>query len=76
MLGLIGADSLDQLVEETVPAGIRLGRALELGEGFTDDRGENEVLEDLRSVAQKALASARARCDAPVELWRSVVVTR
>ncbi|MFT6831982.1 MAG: glycine dehydrogenase [Planctomycetota bacterium] len=53
MLRTIGADSLDQLVDETVPAGIRLNRALELGPGFEDGRGEAEVLAELHGIAKK-----------------------
>ena len=53
MLRAIGADSLDQLVQETIPAGIQLGRALELGPGFEDGRGESEVLAELHSIAKK-----------------------
>ena len=53
MLRVIGADSLDQLIDETVPAGIRLGRELSFGPGFQDGRGENETLEELRSIAKK-----------------------
>ena len=53
MLGVIGADSLGQLVDETVPAGIRLGRELALGEGFRDGRGEAEALAELHAIASK-----------------------
>lgn len=53
MLRAIDADSLDQLIDETVPAGIRLGRELSLGAGFHDGRGESETLEELRTIAKK-----------------------
>ena len=53
MLGAIGADSLGQLVDETVPAGIQLGRELALGEGFRDGRGEAETLAELHGIASK-----------------------
>ncbi len=53
MLRTIGAESLDQLVQETIPAGIQLGRALELGPGFEDGRGEAEVLAELHGIAKK-----------------------
>ena len=53
MLGVIGADSLAQLVDETVPAGIRLGRELALGDGFRDGRGEAETLAELHGIASK-----------------------
>ena len=54
MLAAVGVDSLDDLVEQTVPAGIRLGRALKL-EGLDADRprGEAETLAWLREVASK-----------------------
>ncbi|QDV05704.1 Glycine dehydrogenase (decarboxylating) [Planctomycetes bacterium Poly30] len=53
MLRAIGAASLDELVEQTIPAGIRLGRALELGPGFENGRGEAEVLAELHGIAKK-----------------------
>ncbi len=53
MLRTIGADSLDQLVEQTIPSGIQLRRALEMGPGFEDGRGEAEVLEELHAIAKK-----------------------
>ena len=49
MLQAIGADSLEQLVEQTVPASIRLNRALNLGE----PRGEHELLAELKAMASK-----------------------
>src|SRR5207248_6998907 len=49
MLDAIGADSLDELVEQTVPASIRLNRALNLGES----RGEFELLQELKAIASK-----------------------
>ena len=39
MLETIGVGSLDQLIEQTVPASIRLNRPLNLGE----PRGEHEL---------------------------------
>jgi glycine dehydrogenase len=52
MLALLGTDSLEALVSETVPASIRLRRPLAL-RGLPDDRelGEREVLEALRGLA-------------------------
>src|SRR3954454_9266083 len=49
MLQAIGAASLDQLVEQTVPASIRLNRPLNLGE----PRGEFELLQELKGIASK-----------------------
>ena len=47
MLARLGVPSLDALMEETVPAGIRLRRGLDLPPA----RGEHELLEDLRAIA-------------------------
>lgn len=49
MLTLIGCSSLDALVEKTIPASIRLNQPLALG----GPRGENELLNELRSIASK-----------------------
>jgi glycine dehydrogenase len=49
MLAALGLRSLDELVDQTVPRGIRLRRALELG----PERGERELLEELRGIAGK-----------------------
>ncbi|MBV8200322.1 MAG: glycine dehydrogenase, partial [Acidobacteria bacterium] len=54
MLDLLGAASLEALVDETVPRSIRLGRRLALA-GLPEDRevGEHEVLQALRRVASR-----------------------
>jgi glycine dehydrogenase len=49
MLEVLGYQSLDALVAATVPEGIRLGRALRLGE----PRTEPDVLEELRAIARE-----------------------
>ena len=49
MLTLIGCKSLDALVDETVPASIRLNKPLALG----SSRGEHELLAELRSMAEQ-----------------------
>ena len=49
MLDLLGYDSLNALIDATVPAAIRLGRELELG----PPRGEYELLAELRGIAAK-----------------------
>src|SRR6201991_4715475 len=49
MLELLGYDSLDALIDATVPAGIRLKRPLAIHASMT----EYEALANLRSIAQK-----------------------
>ncbi|PHN04059.1 aminomethyl-transferring glycine dehydrogenase [Flavilitoribacter nigricans] len=49
MLAAIGVDSLDQLIDETVPAGIRKKDALDIPEAVT----EFEFLKDLKKIAAK-----------------------
>ncbi len=49
MLKTIGVSSLDQLIDETVPAGIRMSKELNLPEALT----ENEYLTMLKGIASK-----------------------
>ena len=49
MLGAIGVGSLDELFERQVPAGVRLGRALDLPAGLP----EQDVYAHLRDLAQR-----------------------
>ncbi len=49
MLAAIGAASLEQLIGETIPASIRLGRKLELPKALT----ESEALASIRRLAEK-----------------------
>src|SRR4051794_11571380 len=49
MLAALGLDSLDDLVEQTVPKSIRMKRPLKIGE----PRGENELLVELKQIASK-----------------------
>ena len=49
MLAVLGYDSLDALVDDTVPAAIRLDGPLNLG----PPRGEYEMLRELRAIAAK-----------------------
>ena len=49
MLSVVGAASLDALIAETVPAGIRLGRELTLPAA----RSEEETLSDLRALMDR-----------------------
>jgi glycine dehydrogenase len=59
MLGAVGAASLDELVDETVPASIRLGRdlAIDALDGAAEEPqrepGEEEILEKLRRAARE-----------------------
>ncbi len=49
MLKTIGCDSLDDLVDQTVPAAIRVQKPIEIGE----PRGEFELLLELKQIASK-----------------------
>src|SRR5689334_6145728 len=49
MLDAIGADSLEDLVDQTIPESIRMKAPLNLGE----PRGETETLNELRAIAAK-----------------------
>ena len=49
MLALLGLDALDDLVDQTVPAEIRLKKPLNLGE----PRGEFELLGELKAIAAR-----------------------
>jgi glycine dehydrogenase len=47
MLGVIGAASLDELIDQTIPQSIRFNGALGIGQ----PRGEHEIIEELRGLA-------------------------
>lgn len=49
MLKAIGVSSLDQLIDETIPAHIRLKKPMDIGEPLT----EQEVLAELKSIAAR-----------------------
>ena len=49
MLGLLGYRSLDEMIDATIPAAIRLKKPLNLG----PPRGEREALEELRGIARQ-----------------------
>lgn len=49
MLGLVGFDSLDAMIDATIPADIRLTSSLKLAAG----KGEHETLAELREIASK-----------------------
>jgi glycine dehydrogenase len=55
MLRIVGVDSLDQLIDQTIPSGIRLARPLNLPAA----KREHELLEQLRAIADQN------------EIWRS-----
>ncbi|MEL6942035.1 MAG: hypothetical protein AAFO82_05150, partial [Bacteroidota bacterium] len=49
MLSTIGVSSLDQLIDETVPEGIRMQKKLDLPEALS----EHEYLRELKATAAK-----------------------
>ncbi len=49
MLATLGYTSLDELIDATVPAGIRVEKPLDLGPA----RGEHELINELREMAQR-----------------------
>ncbi len=53
MLGTLGLESLDALIDQTVPSKIRLGRELSTEACLENDRGEHELLAELRGVAKR-----------------------
>ena len=59
MLTAIGCNSLDEMIEKTVPASIRIKQPLQLGEA----RGEYELLQELKAIASKN------------QVWRSYIGT-
>ncbi len=48
MLDEVGAESLDALIDETVPASIRLGEPLDLPPGLSEHR----LLRELRAISK------------------------
>ncbi|PZO43498.1 MAG: glycine dehydrogenase (aminomethyl-transferring) [Pseudanabaena frigida] len=59
MLAAIGCDSLEEMIEKTVPDSIRIKQPLQLGEA----RGEYELLQELKAIASKN------------QVWRSYIGT-
>jgi glycine dehydrogenase len=49
MLQTIAADSLEELIDQTIPSSIRLKKPLKIGE----PRGETETLDELKAIASK-----------------------
>ena len=75
MLSALGYDSIEALIDATVPAGIRLGRPLAIGDG----RGEAEVLAHMRTLAQKnqifrsCIGMGYSDCFTPPVIQRNVL---
>ncbi|MFZ4555880.1 MAG: aminomethyl-transferring glycine dehydrogenase [Pseudanabaena sp.] len=59
MLEAIACDSLDDMIDKTVPAAIKIKQPLQLGEA----RGEYELLQELKAIASKN------------QVWRSYIGT-
>ena len=59
MLGAIACESLDDMIDKTVPATIKIKQPLQLGEA----RGEYELLQELKAIASKN------------QVWRSYIGT-
>src|SRR5690606_2967124 len=53
MLGALGYRSLDELTDATVPASIRLPRAMALSGAAREGRGEFELLRELKGIAEQ-----------------------
>ena len=74
MLEVVGASSLDELMDQTLPPDIRLGRELDLGR----ERGEHGLLEELRGIAKKndvmtsSIGMGYSPCFTPPVILRNV----
>jgi glycine dehydrogenase len=53
MLNAIGCDSLDALIDQTVPSSIRMQQPLSLSHNATDARSDFEAIRSLRAIAAK-----------------------
>jgi glycine dehydrogenase len=75
MLSYLGFGSLEGLMEATVPAGIRLGRSLNLPPGRT----EREVLQDLKAIAtqnqifRSYIGMGYSNCITPAVIQRNIL---
>jgi glycine dehydrogenase len=75
MLGVIGVESLDALIDQTVPAGIRLAEPLKLPAA----RSEETALRDLRvmmdrnKIRQTLLGMGYAGCHTPAVIRRNIL---
>ena len=56
MLAAIGVGSIEELFADSIPEGVRLGRAIDLPEG----RSEQEVLDELAALAARVRPTRRA----------------
>ena len=52
MLAALGLDSLEELINQTIPASIRLSAPLKFAKPFDEPRGEHELLAELRKIAK------------------------
>eukprot|EP00744_Colponema_vietnamica_P001085 GILI01001836.1.p2 GENE.GILI01001836.1~~GILI01001836.1.p2 ORF type:complete len:1015 (+),score=381.10 GILI01001836.1:155-3199(+) len=52
MLQKVGANSVQELIEQTIPKQIRLNRGLKFS-SFREGRGESEMLQELKEIASK-----------------------
>ncbi|MCP3918384.1 MAG: aminomethyl-transferring glycine dehydrogenase [bacterium] len=75
MLSFVGAGSLDELIDDTLPADIRLRRDLEL----PGPRGERELLEELHTMARRNevhrsyIGMGYSECIVPPVILRNVL---
>jgi glycine dehydrogenase len=75
MLKTVGYDSIDALIDETVPKSIRLDRPLNLPEA----KGEREALEELRAislhnkVARSFIGAGYSDCVTPPVIQRNIL---
>lgn len=75
MLGFLGFASLEQLIDQTVPAAIRLQQPLQIGEG----RSEYELLAELKAVASQNqiyrsyIGMGYANCITPPVIQRNIL---
>jgi glycine dehydrogenase len=75
MLKTVGYESIDALIDETVPSNIRLNRALNLPEA----KGEREALEELRAislhnrVARSFIGAGYSDCVTPPVIQRNIL---
>jgi glycine dehydrogenase len=75
MLTAIGCDSLDEMIEKTVPAAIKIKQPLQLGLA----RGEYELLQELKAIASKNqvwrsyIGTGYANCITPPIIQRNIL---
>ncbi|WNZ25705.1 aminomethyl-transferring glycine dehydrogenase [Leptolyngbya sp. NK1-12] len=75
MLALLGYDSLEALIDQAVPAAIRLKQPLQIGEG----RSEYELLQQLKAIAaqnqiyRSYIGMGYANCITPAVIQRNIL---